>query len=231
MNYDDKALWCKTCSPHGAVDVHHKKCGGDGCETRATFAMSYGDTPGWCSSCAPNGAMDVVSKRCPGKDGKGCPKNTRVCDKELCLKCDDTRVSREKKYEIEVFDILDTLYDIEQQRYVRFISTKTGRCFARVDGVINCDNITICIEVDERKHSAYDKNYDSERMKLVNAELRIKYHNRLISWVRVNPTVKGMSLQFTQEAKARRKEIVDEASRTIRELILKPSDCVKYINF
>lgn len=87
---------------------------------------------------------------------------------------------------------------------------------------------SLCIEVDEDGHRDYE--CDDNRMHLVTAELLQQYHDRVISWVRVNPTVDAKS-QWSKASKKKREKRFEDVVMTVKDILENRDTRVVYIGF
>jgi hypothetical protein len=82
--------------------------------------------------------------------------------------------------------------------------------------VVFGDGIIVCIEVDENGHQEYE--CDEHRMHLVTAELLQKYPGRVVSWVRVNPTIDAKS-QWSKKSQKIREKRFEEVVMIVRDIL------------
>jgi hypothetical protein len=147
------------------------------------------------------------------------------------MSCDpnDARRKQYKRYEEAFFAYVKDKIDIRKREYrVSFDSSETSKKFARVDGVVFGDGVIVCLEVDENGHQEYE--CDEHRMHLVTAELLQKYPDKVISWVRVNPTTDEKTQTSKKSQKIREKRFEDVVN--VVDDILKTCDTrVVYIGF
>ena len=220
MPGERNGVCCKVCKTYGMIDVRTKRCL---CGKKPSFNMP-GETKGVCCvKCKTDDMIDVVSKICPGYI-EPCPVRTYIENRhEYCMSCDpnDARRKLYKRYEEEFFAYVRNKLDVHKREFrVVFDPTETAKKFARVDGIVFEDGVIVCIEVDENGHQEYE--CDEHRMHLVTAELLQKHPGHVVSWVRVNPSVKS--------TKTRNKRF-DDVVTTVND-ILKTSDTrVVYIGF
>lgn len=220
MPGERNGVCCKVCKTYCMIDVRTKRCP---CGKKPSFNMP-GETKGVCCvKCKTDDMIDVVSKICPGYI-EPCPVRTYIENRhEYCMSCDpnDARRKLYKRYEEEFFAYVRNKLDVHKREFrVAFDPTETAKKFARVDGIVFEDGVIVCIEVDENGHQEYE--CDEHRMHLVTAELLQKHPGHVVSWVRVNPSVKS--------TKTRNKRF-DDVVTTVND-ILKTSDTrVVYIGF
>ena len=219
---------CRFCKTDDMVDVVNKKCS---CGKQRSFNFP-GITPGECCiECKRPGMINVCSNICPGYNDQ-CPVRTQLTrGHKYCMSCDpnEDRRKRFKLYENAFFEYVKGKLDVHTREFhVNFDPTETAKKFARLDGIVFGDGIIVCLEVDENGHKDYD--CDDHRMNLVSAELLQKTPGNDITWVRVNPTVKGRD-QWSRTSKKIREKRFEEVVDTVND-ILKTKGCdIKYIGF
>jgi hypothetical protein len=225
---ETKGVCCSKCKTDDMIDVKHKRCP---CRKKPHYNVP-GETVGVaCSKCKTEDMIDVVSKRCPGY-GDACPIRTRIGNShKYCMSCDpnDARRKQYRRFEEEFFAYVKDKLDVHQREFrVTFDQTETSKKYARLDGVVIGDGIIVCLEVDENGHQDYQ--CDEHRMHLVNAELLQMYPDRVVSWVRVNPTTDEKS-QWSKTSKNIREKRFEEVVMTVEDILKTRNIFVKYIGF
>jgi hypothetical protein len=201
---------CKECKIEGMKNVVDPKCP---CGTRMTYNFP-GEKHGIaCKECKIEGMEDVVNPVCSGHDGVPCPIRTYLMNGcSYCSACDPDpeRSNRRKKFEDAFFKYAEGKIDLKKREFrVDFERAETTKKFARVDGIVFKDGIIVCIEVDENGHSDDSYACDESRMHLVTGELLQKYPDHDVAWVRVNPTISGLTNQWSNKAKMSRMKLFD----------------------
>jgi len=219
---------CKICKTDEMINVVDNVCP---CGIRPSYNVS-GKTFGICCvRCKTDEMINVVSKMCPGYKGE-CPVRTQLKNgHEYCISCDpnDARRKQYKRFEEAFFDYVKDKLDVHQREFrVTFDRNETSRKYARLDGVVLCDDVIVCIEVDENGHQDYE--CDEHRMHLVTAELLQKYPEHVVSWVRVNPTVDAKS-QWSKTSKKIREKRFEDVVMTVKDILENRDTHVVYIGF
>lgn len=152
-----KAIYCSTHKKDGMIDIRHKKCKYDSCNTRPTYNYKNEKIPIYCNLHKKIDMINVVNKRClefncniiPNFNYKG-----KVNGKYCSLHKKDDMIDVKNKLCIE--DTCTTLanYNYEGQN-IGLYCTKHKK-----DGMINITN-TKCIEKDCLLKSSY--NYLGEK--------------------------------------------------------------------
>jgi hypothetical protein len=213
-------ICCRMCKTVEMIDVVHRKCP---CGKIPIFNIP-GETKGvFCIACKTDGMINVVGKVCPGYNTE-CPVRTCVSrGNKYCMSCDpnDARRKRYKRLEEAFFSYINDKLVIQQREFrVSFDQSETSKKCARLDGVVFGDEVIVCIEVDENGHQEYK--CEEHRMHLVTAELLQTYPDNIVSWVRVNPSVKS--------TKARNKRF-DDVVVTVNDILKTRDTRVVYIGF
>jgi hypothetical protein len=147
------------------------------------------------------------------------------------MSCDpnEARRKRYKQHEEAFFDYVKDKLDVNKREFrVTFDPRETSKNFARLDGIIFGDDIIVCLEVDEDGHENYE--CDEHRMHLVTAELLQKYPDRVVSWVRVNPTIDAKS-QWSKKSKAIREKRFEDVVNKVHDILHNKIAGIKYIGF
>ena len=222
FNFPDKTIGvsCFECKKDGMIDVKHKRCP---CGKQPIYNV-IGETKGVCCvKCKTDGMVDVANKVCPGYNTK-CPVRTFISKgHKYCLSCDpnDARRKRFKRDEDAFFDYVKDKIDVHKREYrVNFDQNETSKKFARVDGIVIGDDVIVCLEVDENGHQNYE--CDEHRMNLVNGELLQMYPDSVVSWVRVNPSVKS---------KKTRDKRFDDVIKSVNDILETKKTELVYIGF
>lgn len=219
---------CVKCKTDEMVDVKSKRCP---CGSRPTYNI-FGQTIGVCCvKCKTGDMINVVSKMCPGYNGD-CPVRTQLKNgREYCMSCDpnDARRKRYKRYEETFFAYAKDKLNVHKREFhVSFDQNETSKKFARLDGIVFGEQVIICIEVDEDGHCDYE--CDEHRMHLVTAELLQKYPDKVVSWVRVNPTIDAKS-QWSKTSKNIREKRFEDVVMTVKDILENRDIRVMYIGF
>ena len=225
---ETKPICCKTCKTDDMENIIDLKCS---CGKIPNFNF-LGETIGVCClGCKTDEMVDVVSKVCPGYN-IACPVRTRLSKGHTyCMSCDpnDARRKQYKRFEEAFFDYVKDKLDVHQREFrVTFDRNDTSRKYARLDGVVLCDDVIVCIEIDENGHQDYE--CDEHRMHLVTAELLQKYPDKAVSWVRVNPTVDAKR-PWSKTSKKIRENLFEDVVLTVRDILEKHDTRVVYIGF
>ena len=220
---------CKDCKSNDMINVRSKRCA---CGKRPSYNL-LGESIGvCCKECKTPEMIDVVSKRCPGYNGKKCPVGyllTPGC--QYCLSCDpdDSRRDKFKKYENAFFKHIKGKIDVKRREFiVKYDPLETTKKFARLDGIVFCDGIIVCLEVDENGHETYD--CDESRTHMVSAELLQQYPHTDVCWIRVNPTTKHKN-PWGIAAKRVRAERFDSVIKAVDDVLKNKTTDVVYIGF
>jgi len=225
---ETKGVCCVKCKTDDMIDVKHQKCP---CGKIPKFNVPGENTGVACSKCKTDEMIDVVNKICPGYNTE-CPVRTQLSHgHEYCMSCDpnDDRRKRYKLFENAFFDYVKDKLDVHKREFhVSFDPVDTAKKFARLDGIVFGDGVTVCIEVDENGHQGYE--CDEHRMHLVTAELLQEYPDHMVSWVRVNPTV-GSKDEWSDLSKKKREKRFEEVVDTTRDILETRDTCVVYIGF
>jgi hypothetical protein len=147
------------------------------------------------------------------------------------MSCDpnEARRKRYKQHEETFFEYVKDKIDVHRREFhVKFDPDYTSKPFARLDGIVFGDDIIICLEVDENGHESYV--CDEHRMHLVTAELLQKYPDRVVSWVRVNPTTDEKS-QWSKKSKAIREKRFEDVVQCVNDILKSRETRVVYIGF
>lgn len=223
-----KPICCRDCKTDEMIDVVSKRCS---CGKIPVYNVPEQTIGVCCSKCKTEEMINVMCRVCPGYNDP-CPVRTYVSrGHKYCMSCDpdDARRKQYKRFEEEFFDYVKDKIDIHQREFrVTFDQNETSKKYARIDGIVFGDNITVCIEIDENGHQDYE--CDEHRMHLVTAELLKKYPEHAVSWVRVNPTV-GSKNEWSGPSKKKREKRF-EVVVDITKNILKTRDTrIVYIGF
>jgi uncharacterized linocin/CFP29 family protein len=179
-----KGRFCKAHCLDGMVDVKSKRCEYEGCKLRPYFDIEGGKGR-FCKAHCLDGMVDVKSKRC----------KTPLCDlivrskyKGYCYRCFTHQypmhplVRNHKTKERCVVDairpIIEPNADMILDRCI-----KDGCSKRRPDIYMDYGSHSIIIEIDEDKHSGYDKMCDNKRL----MELFMDCGNRPLYMIRFNP--------------------------------------------
>jgi len=219
---------CKSCKTDKMINVVSKKCL---CGFRPHF-NAIGETIGvCCARCKTPEMINVDSRICPGYD-RPCPVRTHLVNGyDYCMSCDpnDDRRKRYKMFEEAFFAYVKDKINVHKREFVvTFDPTETANKFARLDGVVFGDGIIVCLEVDENGHRDYE--CDEHRMHLVTAELLQKYPEHVVSWVRVNPTVKSKR-QWSETSVKKREKRFDDVVIKVLEILEMNNTGIFYIGF
>jgi hypothetical protein len=147
------------------------------------------------------------------------------------MSCDpnDARRKQYKRHEEAFFEYVKDKLNIHKREFrVSFDSNETNKKFARLDGIVFGDDVIVCLEVDENGHNDYE--CEEHRMHLVTAELLQKYPDRMVSWVRVNPTIDAKSL-FSKKSKEIREKRFEDVVKCVNEILKSRDTRVIYIGF
>jgi hypothetical protein len=185
FNFEGKinAIYCKTHKEINMIDVIHHRCLFKNCNKIPNYNFEGETNAIYCNTHKKNNMIDVKSKRCI----------TPLCDKQqqidqYCYRCfyalnpNDNRCKKIKLRENEVKKyIQETFNDLS------FIFDKPikgdGLCFnKRPDALLNLNNHSIIVEVDENQHKWYDIKCDETRNHMIQEAL-----NRPIIIIRFNP--------------------------------------------
>lgn len=210
-NYPNlKPEYCSKCFKNGMINVKHKRC--IQCKIKHPSYNLQGLKPKYCFDCKLDDMIDVVSKRCigckikrpsynyPNKDllpdyCGDCKKDKMInvvkkkCIKcktisvynnyDYCAKCDEINKRHVKKHEYFVKEKLE-------ENNVKFLHNKRiniDDClFYYPDFIIDKEDYIIIVEVDENKHSGYDKQKEDERMEYLK-----KQFDKPVLFIRYNP--------------------------------------------
>ena len=219
-------ICCKLCKTDEMIDVKNTRCP---CGKRPVFNVT-GQTDGICCARCKTGEMiNVIDKICPGY-ATVCPVRTYLSNgNDYCMICDpnDARRKMFKRYEEAFFDyVLDKL-DVHQREFkVSFDPSETAKKYARIDGIVFGDGVVVCIEVDENGHRDYE--CEEHRMHLVTAELLQKYPDHVVSWVRVNPTIKAKN-QWDKKSKTIREKRFDDVVMKVLDILETKNITLVYI--
>ena len=221
-------ICCMKCKTDDMVNVVHKKCP---CGKIPSFNIPKETFGMCCSKCKTAEMIDVMNKVCPGYNTE-CPVRTYIGrGREYCLSCDpdDDRKKRYKMFEEAFFAYIKNKTDVHKREFrILFDPNETSKKFARLDGVVFGDGVIVCLEVDEDGHRDYE--CDEHRMHLATAELLQKYPEHIVSWVRVNPTVKSKS-QWSKTSKKIREKRFEEVVTVVNDILKTRNICVKYVGF
>jgi hypothetical protein len=221
---------CAKCKTAEMVDVVHPKCP---CGKQPCFNVP-GETIGICCvKCKTDEMIDVVNvnKICPGYD-EPCRLRTRLTKgHDYCMSCDpnDARRKIYKRHEEAFFAYVKDEIDVHKREFrVSFDPEYTSKKFAKLDGIVFGDGIVVCLEVDENGHRDYE--CDEHRMHLVTAELLQQYPDRVVSWVRVNPTVDAKN-DWSKKSKAIREKRFEDVVIAVNDILESRETRVVYIGF
>jgi len=222
-------IYCVECKTPEMVNVASKKCS---CGKQPSFNFP-GETVGiCCAECKTPGMVNVIGKRCPGYNGVECPGNYHLASAcQYCLSCDpdDSRRETRKKYENAFFKHIAGRIDVKRREFiVKYDTNETAKKFARLDGIVFGDGITVCLEVDENGHERYA--CDESRMHMVSAELLKQYPHTDVCWVRVNPTTKHKN-PWGVAAKRVRAERFDAVIKAVNDVLKNKTTDIIYIGF
>ena len=213
-------ICCAKCKTDEMVNVVNKRCP---CGKHPSYNVPEETVGLCCMKCKTDDMIDVVSQICPGYNGE-CPVRTYIGHgHKYCMSCDpnDARRKLYKRYEEEFFAYVKNKLDVHKREFrVAFDPTETVKKFARLDGIVFGDGVIVCLEVDENGHQDYE--CDEHRMHLVTAELLQKHPGHVVSWVRVNPSVKS--------TKTRNKRF-DDVVMTVNDILKTRDTRVVYIGF
>ena len=221
-------LCCKDCKTPEMIDVRSKKCL---CGKRPSYNIPGKSVGLCCKDCKTPEMIDVVSKRCPGYNGEKCPGDYLVPGCQYCLSCDpdDSRRDKFKKYENAFFRHIQGKINVKRREIIiKYDPLETSKKFARLDGIVFGDGITVCLEVDENEHESYA--CDESRMHMVTAELLKEYPYTDVCWVRVNPTTKHKN-PWGVAAKRVRAERFDAVIDAVNDVLKNKTTDVIYIGF
>ncbi|AGE52756.1 hypothetical protein PBCVCZ2_144R [Paramecium bursaria Chlorella virus CZ-2] len=222
-------ICCKECKTPGMVNVKHKKCP---CGNRPSFNLPEETMGICCKECKTPEMVNVISKRCPGYNGEKCPGNYHLASAcQYCLSCDpdDSRRETRKKYENAFFKHIAGRIDVKRREFiVKYDTNETAKKFARLDGIVFGDGITVCLEVDENGHERYA--CDESRMHMVTAELLKEYPHTDVCWIRVNPTTKHKN-PWGVAAKRVRAERFDAVIKVVDDVLKNKTTDIIYIGF
>jgi hypothetical protein len=218
---------CIKCKTDDMVDVVNKRCQ---CGTITPVFNVPGKKKGeYCSKCKTDEMVDIKNKICPGYRSD-CPVRTYLANgHDYCMSCDpnDARRKLYKRFEETFFEYVKDKLCIHQREFrVTFDQNETVKKFARLDGIVIGDGVIVCLEIDENGHQEYE--CDEHRMHLVTAELLQKYPGHVVSWVRVNPTIKAKS-QWSEPSKKIREKLFEDVVMTVKDILKMHDTCVKYI--
>jgi hypothetical protein len=225
---------CVECKTDEMVNVKDKMCP---CGKRPSYGLP-GKLPTCCKECKTDKMIDVKNKKCPGYNSSPCAFSMRLYDDyEYCIYCDpgDDRRRIRKVDEEAFFEFLTTNGVCVTQREFRidYRCVDTDGKYSLIDGIIITKDIVICLEVDEEAHAHYDPVCEQTRMNNATAEMRLEYSEHCIAWVRINPNIlnKNDKRDRTSKGYKVRDRRHQEALDIIKELIITPNDCVKYIGY
>lgn len=224
---ETSGVCCKDCKTDEMIDVMSKKCP---CGRRPSFNLP-GEEPTCCSKCKASDMIIVTAKICQGYE-RPCPVRTYIGNgHKYCMSCDpnDARRKRYKRFEETFFEYIKDKIDVhEREFHVTYDPNETSKKFARIDGIVFGNSTIVCLEVDENEHRDYE--CDEHRMHLVSAELLQRYPDRVVSWVRVNPTVDAKS-QWSKKSKEIREKRFEDVVNIVNDLLEVRETTVKYIGF
>ncbi len=222
-------ICCIKCKTNDMVNVVSKKCP---CGKQPSFNIPGEKIGIYCVVCKTDEMINVVDKVCPGYENRPCPVRTQLSNgHEYCMACDpnDARRKKYKRYEEAFFYYVKDKLDVIQREFiVSFEQNETSKKFARLDGIVINDNVVVCLEVDENGHREYE--CDEHRMHLVTAELLQKYPDKMVSWVRVNPTIDAKS-QWSKTSKNIREKRFEDVVMTVNDILENRDTRVVYIGF
>lgn len=228
MPEETKGVCCAKCKTNDMINVVSKMCP---CGKRPYYNVPGEKVGICCVECKANDMIDVMSKMCPGYK-EPCPVRTQISrGYKFCMSCDpnDSRRKKYKRFEEEFFAYVKDKLDVHQREFrVSFDPSETAKKYARLDGIVFGDGVTVCLEVDENGHQDYG--CDEHRMHLVTAELLQKYPDRVVSWVRVNPTIDAKS-QWSKTSKTIREKRFEEVVTIVENILKKRDTHVMYVGF
>ena len=178
-------MYCDTHKLDGMVDVTHKRCIQDGCDSISPVFNTIGESKGlYCDTHKLDGMINIISKRC----------KTHLCNiiisnkyEGYCLRCyinifPDRPIARNYKTKEQ-----NTIEHIKKAHPdLTWIEDKRieGGCFNyRPD--LRCDigSHTLISEIDENAHSSYNCSCENKRTQDIYEDLGF----RPIVFIRFNP--------------------------------------------
>jgi len=224
---------CKDCKTSDMI-INIKKCI---CGKQPIFG-NQGEHPSCCVVCKLDNMIDVKHDKCPGYNGEPCATLARLYDNNTyCIHCDpdDKRRATRKIDEEAFFKFLRiNAINITQRDFrIDYSCKDTVGKYSLIDGIIITSDIVLCLEVDEEAHGGYDPICEKTRLNNASVELRLAFPNHHISWVRINPNILTRDGKRDRTAKGRkvRDQRHEEALDIIKELLVIPKDCIKYIGY